>query len=526
MVASTRESRKDEAAQALANMATGRTPPPPQVVKIVREPTNARAYFDAASSDRLTQNHFANSSIADINAIVRSDLPTMRKWCRFEGLNNSYAKGIIETLANDIVGRGPRLQIESPPGDPTAKTGVQRIEDAWADWADNCDADGRLSFGEMLSLAVKQCPTAGESMMVMVNDSEAKRRNKVSLRLRLIEGDRVTTPYGLFRQPNVRDGIRFTKSGRPTHYIIMKRHPGDTSTLGMTNPAAYDEVPADKVVHIMRPDRPGQHRGIPWLAAALIPLAHLRRYTLATVAAAETAASISGVIHTNVPGFDIKAKEAFDNVEVPHNSLVTLPPGYEIQAFEPRQPTATYPTFKSEMLDEIGRGISMPHNVVAGNSSGYNYASGRLDWQTYFRMIRTDQSWLGRHCSHVFAAWFAEYILTTRIIPITGRISKPASRWYWPGHEHVDPAKEANAQRIKLNSLTTTLEDEYAAKGQDWRRKIDQIADERTYLAEKGLTIEEAAPAIASVETESSTEEAAETAAEETNNETAASAAA
>ena len=29
----------------------------------------------------------------------------------------------------------------------------------------------------------------------------------------------------------------------------------------------------------------------------------------------------------------------------------------------------------------------MPFNVAAGNSSGYNYASGRLDWQTYFRAL-------------------------------------------------------------------------------------------------------------------------------------------
>jgi hypothetical protein len=31
-----------------------------------------------------------------------------------------------------------------------------------------------------------------------------------------------------------------------------------------------------------------------------------------------------------------------------------------------------------------------PFNVAAGNSSGYNYASGRLDHQTYFKAIRVD----------------------------------------------------------------------------------------------------------------------------------------
>ena len=38
----------------------------------------------------------------------------------------------------------------------------------------------------------------------------------------------------------------------------------------------------------------------------------------------------------------------------------------------------------------------MPFNVAAGNSSGYNYASGRLDHQTYYRAIRIDQAHLAR----------------------------------------------------------------------------------------------------------------------------------
>jgi hypothetical protein len=36
----------------------------------------------------------------------------------------------------------------------------------------------------------------------------------------------------------------------------------------------------------------------------------------------------------------------------------------------------------------------MPFNVAAGNSSGYNYVSRRLDHQTYFKAIRVDQSHL------------------------------------------------------------------------------------------------------------------------------------
>ena len=51
----------------------------------------------------------------------------------------------------------------------------------------------------------------------------------------------------------------------------------------------------------------------------------------------------------------------------------------------------------------------MPFNVAAGNSSGYNYASGRLDHQTYYKSIRVDQAHL--ECvvlDRVLAAWLDE----------------------------------------------------------------------------------------------------------------------
>ena len=43
--------------------------------------------------------------------------------------------------------------------------------------------------------------------------------------------------------------------------------------------------------------------------------------------------------------------------------------------------------FKHEILNEIARCVNMCYNVAVGNSSGYNYGSGRLDW-VYYRFIR------------------------------------------------------------------------------------------------------------------------------------------
>jgi capsid protein len=60
-------------------------------------------------------------------------------------------------------------------------------------------------------------------------------------------------------------------------------------------------------------------------------------------------------------------------------------------------------------------------------------------------------------------------------------------QWFWDGHEHVDPAKEANAQATRLTSHTTTLADEYAKRGQDWETQLRQRAKEIALMSELGL---------------------------------------
>jgi capsid protein len=61
-------------------------------------------------------------------------------------------------------------------------------------------------------------------------------------------------------------------------------------------------------------------------------------------------------------------------------------------------------------------------------------------------------------------------------------------QWFFDGTEHVDPAKEANAQAKRLASNTTTLAIEYARQGRDWETELRQRAKERALMEELGLT--------------------------------------
>jgi capsid protein len=266
------------------------------------------------------------------------------------------------------------------------------------------------------------------------------------------------------------------------------------------------------MIHYFRTDRPGQNRGIPEITPALPLFAQLRRYTLAVLAAAETAADFAAVLYTDAPANGEAADvEPMDLVELERRMATVLPGGWRLGQVQCEQPSTGFAEFKKEILNEIARCLNMPFNVAAGNSSGYNYASGRLDHQTYYKSIRVDQDQLASVVlDRVLKSWLDEAILISDFLPLWTRsvaFRDLAHQWFWDGQEHVDPAKEATAQATRLQSHTTTLAYEYARQGRDWESELRQRGKELALMRELGLTIAEAQPAPRPAEQEPDPEE-------------------
>jgi len=454
------------------------------------------AKFDSAKTTPENRKHWANADGLSPNAAINPEVRrVLRNRARYEVANNSYAKGIVLTLANDTIGTGPRLQMLSD--DPEANA---RIEDAFEQWSRAVDLPGKLRTMRMARAET------GEAFALLVNNPGVA--SPVSLDLKLIEADQVCTPLLQRGRTDEIDGILLDQWGNPSAYRVLKRHPGDSSFLrALSAPIddlfAYDTLPAASVVHYFRADRPGQLRGIPDITPALPLFAQLRRYTLATIAAAETAANFAAVIYTDSPANgEADPLEPMDEVELEQRLATVLPGGWKLGQVHAEQPTTTFGEFKREVLNEIARCLNMPFNVAAGNSSGYNYASGRLDHQVYFKSIRVEQHHLQLAVlDRILKAWLNEAVLVEGLLPQSLRTvarSLPEHAWFWDGVEHVDPAKEANAQATRLANHTTTLAVEFARQGRDWEQELRQRAKELTLMNALGLALatpQNAAPA-------------------------------
>jgi lambda family phage portal protein len=440
-----------------------------------------RARFDAAQTTPDNRKHWANADHLSADAAASAEVRrTLRNRARYEVANNSYARGIVLTLANDVIGTGPRLQLLTD-----APEVNQTVEREFMAWAKAVDLPGKLRT--MREARAQD----GEAFALLFSNPGLD--SPVKLDIRLVEADQVTTPDLSLAKANAVDGIVFDEYGNPSQYHVLKEHPGDGAASAV---GGYDKVPAKDMIHWFRCDRPGQSRGLPDILPALPLFAQLRRYTLAVIAAAESAANIAVLMKTSAPaGGEAAEVEPMTEMEFSPNMAVFTPEGWEPSQVKAEQPATTYSEFKREILNEVARCLSIPRNVALCDSSGYNYASGRLDHQTYYKSIRVEQAHLEAVVlDRILEAWLAEAV---KVFGLTGLDDVP-HQWFWDGHEHVDPQKEASAQAQRLASNTTTLATEYARQGKDWETELRQRAKEIALMKELGLTVAQAAPQSAS----------------------------
>ncbi len=449
--------------------------------------------YDAAQTSHENKRHWAMSDGYSADTSLTPDVRRiLRNRSRYETANNAYAKGMVLTVAGDTIGTGPRPQVQTEDNELN-----RRIERAFAVWS------AEVHLAEKLRAMRLAKAIDGEAFAILFNNP--KLSCPVKLDLKLIEAERVTSPLTEWDWHKLVDGIEFDDFDNPLLYYVLRYHPGD-SHGGMEE---FETIPADSIIHWFRLDRPEQHRGLPELTPALPLFAQLRRYTLAVLASAETAADFAAVIYTDAPaGGEATPATPFDIVSLEKRMATTLPDGWKLGQLKAEQPTTNYPQFKREILGEIGRVLQVPINVVTGDSSQHNYASGRLDHQTYHRAIRIEQDTCASVVlDRIFKNWYREFSLLTSQKPVDAlatqydsdmnscyieagkkpTLDRVSVRWFWDGFEHVDPAKEANAQEKRLSNYTTTLATEYAKLGKDWEEELRQLAREKALMKELDL---------------------------------------
>ena len=445
------------------------------------------ARFDSAQTtpDNAAHWQWADGMAAD-SAASPGIRYVLRNRSRYEAANNSYCRGMIGTIATDMIGTGPRLQMET--GDDAADEWIEAEFSRW------CRS---VRLVEKLRTMTKAKLQDGEAIALQVGNPKLPLPVKIDLRI--VESDRLQfVDSDMLSQPGV-DGIVMDAYGNPVEYHILRVHPGYWGYGGsMGAPWEYDKWPANLVMHWFQQDRPEQHRGLPETLAALPLFAQLRRYTLAVLQAAETAADFALWMKTPLASDGI-ADDSNEVIEVPNpfdlfplqrNIVTTLPDGYDIGQTRAEQPTTTHEMFVRTILREIARCLRLPYSVAAGDSSQGNYSSGNLDWQNYFRLLEEARKDLEYQVlDAILAAWlydasqirvngqndFGSPYMPAEVRQALGVITReaaflPTHTYNWVGHEWANPMQAATADETNLRTGCDTYARVWGRKGQDYRK--------------------------------------------------------
>jgi lambda family phage portal protein len=447
-----------------------------------------KAKYDAAQTNELNKNHWSMadylSADAALNPMIRRKLNAR---ARYERDNNGYLSGMAQRLAADMVGTGPRLFLDC--GEDADEAAVEAVEQNFFDYCDSIDLASKLR-------EIRSSYTVDGDPFGLFTTNGARRG--VQLDFVTVEAEQVADPrtsYGLAEA----EGVKRDRWQNVTHYHLLDHHPG--SLLGYTNLSGSGRwIPAQFVAHWFNKRRAGQSRGIGEVVPVLETFASLRRFTNATLTAAEVAASLSLILKTNLPAENIAAQQGlWDTFPVVRGMSMSAPEGWDAMQLKAEHPTTTFSEFERRILTQIGCSIDMPYIVAVMDSSIANYSSMRGDRLIYQKRVGVDRAAAARIIlDRLFTLWCDEAATVEGMIPDNLPMRDEWDwSWGWDGWEYVDPLKEATAEQVALSGNATTLQDVCSRRNKNWRKVLRQKSIEQKFAAELGIDLQRVAAAAA-----------------------------
>ena len=438
-------------------------------------PAPRRRMYEGARVNRLTSDWVTAGTSAD--AEIKGSLPRLRNRSRQLVRDNDYARQAIRAVRNNVIGTGIKMQAQVRMlrgGGRLDQQVNDAIEAAWMQWGrkDSCHTAGRLSFVDIERLLIGAMAESGEVFVRMVKQPFG--RSKVPFALEIIESDLLDDTYtgGSTVEGNEwRMGIELNKWGRPVQYAFLTKHPGD-STFGPSTTARHRLIPAGEVLHLYVMDRPGQTRGVPWLASAIQRLHQVAGYEQAEVVRARASSALMGFI-TSDEG-ELMGDAVYDNERVTNfepGVFKYLAPGESVTVPQLDAPDGQLEPFLRVMLRAMAAGVGCSYETISRDFSQTNYSSSRLS------LLEDRENWkalqqfmIENFHRPVFEAWLEMAVLSGTLnlsFYETDPERYKAVRWMPRGWAWVDPAKEVEAYKEAVRCGFKTQADVVAEQGGD-----------------------------------------------------------
>lgn len=468
-------------------------------------------YTGARTDRQQTKNWRPGLGSAATDSVT--DLPTLRARSRDLERNAPFARGALNTNVINVVGTGlavlPRIDREflgltEDEADAWERQ-AQRLFSAWAE-TEECDLTREQDFAGLTSLALLSVLLSGDVLSIR----RFKRRpgDLFATKVQLVEADRVSNPRWAPNTDTLVEGVERDADGAAIAYHVLDHHPGDVFGVAKQT---WKRIPAygpegSRVADLLfQKRRPGQPRGVPYLAPVIEALKQLDTYGESELAATVISSFFTVFVKTmggGGEGGEVGLPSLFQDEGAEGSREITLGPGLvaeldegeDVTFADPKRPNSQFDQFVKAFLRQIGVGLDLPYEVLVKHFTA-SYSASRAALLEAWKAFRTLRRWLARKWCRFWYEAVLEEAIARGLIDAPGFYDHPLVRRAWLGAEwagpapgQIDPLKEANAAKVRVELGVSTLQQETAElSGGDWETLHEQRAKEVRLRREAGL---------------------------------------
>ena len=401
--------------------------------------------------------------------------------------NSDMMNSVIGAYKRNVIGGGYTLQVKT--GDDELN---DTIEAAWKKWCkkQNCDVTGTQSFTQMMRMCMKRKKIDGGILIVKRYTSDGF----LPFKLQTFEVDELDSSQMTPKtQGNkVVGGIELNEYNKPVGYWI-RQYPVDS--LALTTPVYIE---AKDVIFLYTKHRPSQIREMSDMSPTITRIRDANEFMVAVSVKERIAACLSVFIKKTIPttgigrgiGVGQGVLHDYQGKSITPGMIKELNAGDEIQVVNPAGQATDAASYIKLQQRLVGAGQGISYEATSRDMSESNYSSTRQgiieDEMTYTE----EKEMLMEVMDEIYETFVISLWLSGNISvkDFWGKKDKYLEHtWIIAPKKWIDPQKEANANRIALNTGQKTFKQIAAEQGRDWKEQIEEIAEVLEYAKSFGI---------------------------------------
>ena len=400
--------------------------------------------------------------------------------------NNPYARKAVECWVTNLIGAGWSFKAKQARRNGKQGERVTELMRVWMMNPRQCDYYGLQNFDGLMAQVVRTWKESGEVLIRFRTPSAAVMRRLglvVPLQLQVMEGDWIDeshdTPGGENEEYTKR-GIVYDAQDQRTRYWLYNYHPGE-GAVRATN-IVSNTVPAEQIIHLFTPERPGQTRGVTCLAPVMLRLRDLGDLLDARLMKEKVAACLAAAV-VDLDGTSDQKSTIGDRIEP--GGIVRLGPGQDIRTINPPAAGEIDRVIRTYLL-EIAAGIGITYEELTGDYSGGSYTQGRLGWIGFQRRLMSD-TWQVLAPIVFDRVWEAWATAASSVGIATDGLS---ADWTPPRRELYDPQSETSSTISRVRAGLLAPQEAIRADGFEPDEVLRQLAEWNSQLDAAGIVLD------------------------------------